>query len=73
MATAPRPAAPSLGDKRASAIETRRDRGRSIAAKANVARIDRSYRGGLPNAIICVAVMLACVFAYIMLARSFLR
>ena len=72
-ATAPRSAAPSIGDKRASAIGIRPDHRRTIAAKANVARIDRSYRDGLPNAVICITVMLACVIAYILLARMFVR
>jgi hypothetical protein len=66
---APSVAAPNLGDKRSPAIGTGLRHTHNLAAKATAAGADQSSREGLANAFICVAAMLACVIAYMLVAR----
>lgn len=68
---APSVAAPNLGDKRSPAIGIGLRHTHNLAAKATAA-VGHSDRDGLANAVICIAVMLACVVAYMLLARTFM-
>jgi hypothetical protein len=63
--------APNLGDKRAAAIGIGLSHAHNLSAKAKAAGVDHSG-DGLTNAVICIAVMLACVIAYLLLARAFM-
>jgi hypothetical protein len=70
IVTARSVAAPNLGDKRASAIGIGLSHAH-LGAKAKAGGVDHSG-DGLTNAVICIAVMLACVIAYLLLARAFM-
>jgi len=48
------------------------DHARTIATNAKAARVDRSDGDGLANAITCIAVMVACLVAYIWLSHAFM-
>jgi hypothetical protein len=71
IVTARSVAAPNLGDKRASAIGIGLNHAHNLSAKAKAAGAGHSG-DGLTNAVICIAVMLACVIAYLLLARAFM-
>jgi hypothetical protein len=71
MVRAPGVTAPDLGNRRSPAIGIDLPRSRNTAAKAKAVGVDRSG-DGLANAVICVVVMLACVVAYLLLARTFM-
>jgi hypothetical protein len=69
---APTVAAPNLGEKRSPAIGAGLRHTHNLAAKATAHGGDQSSREGLANAVICVAAMLACVIAYMVVARLFM-
>lgn len=69
---APSVAAPNVGDKRSRAIAIGLRHTHNLAAKVQAAGVDLADREGLANAVICIAVMLACVIAYLLLARTFM-
>jgi hypothetical protein len=72
IVTARSVAAPNLADKRASAIGIGQRHTHNLTVKAKAAGVGHSDGDGLTNAVICIAVMLACVIAYILLARAFM-
>jgi hypothetical protein len=72
ITSAPSSAAPNLGDTRDSVIGTSLTHARTVATKAKAVRVDHSGGEGPANAVICIAVMLACVIAYILVARTFM-
>jgi hypothetical protein len=72
IAAAPGSAAPNPGGKRASAVGTGWRHASNPRSKAKAAGTDHSDGDGLANALICIAVMLACVMGYILVARTFM-